>query len=189
MLRQRTVSGELVPGQRLVESDIARQLGTSQAPAREAIKRLAHEGLVSSLPHRGNYVAEVSAEQAREVRVVLEEFAARQATARLRVPEESVDRMRAAAAASDIGAFREADITFHRDVCVASGNSFLTRLWRTIEPNLWGLYVVSNPLYGGDWTAMAERHAALVAVLAGGDPDEAARLFAAHAMGKASSTC
>jgi DNA-binding GntR family transcriptional regulator len=197
VLRQRIVAGELVPGQRLVEADIARQLGTSQAPAREAIKRLAHEGLVSSLPHRGNYVAEISADQAREVRevrVVLEEFAARQATARiqprtLRTLEESVDRMRTAASAGDIGAFREADITFHRDVCVASGNSFLTRLWRTIEPNLWGLHVVSNPLYGGDWTAMAERHAALVASLAAGDPDEAARLFAAHAMGKASSTC
>ncbi|MFI7678291.1 FCD domain-containing protein [Actinophytocola sp. NPDC049390] len=58
---------------------------------------------------------------------------------------------------------RSVDITFHRDVCVASGNSFLARLWRTVEPNLWGLHVVSNPLYGGDCPAMAERHAALVA--------------------------
>jgi len=196
VLRQRIVAGSLTPGQRLVESDIARQLGTSQAPAREAIKRLAHEGLVSSLPHRGNYVAEISAEEAREVRdvrVVLEEFAARQATVRLQprtlwLLEESVDRMRAAAAGGDIGAFREADVTFHRDVCAASGNSVLARLWRTIEPSLWGLHVVSNPLYGGDWVAMAERHADLVAALAAGDPDEAARLFAAHAMGRASAT-
>lgn len=196
MLRQRIVSGDLVPGQRLVESDIARQLGTSQAPAREAIKRLAHEGLVSSLPHRGNYVAEVSAEQAtevREVRVALEELAARRACARIQprtllMLEESVDRMREAARQGDIGGFREADVTFHRDVCAASGNGFLVRLWGAIEPNLWGLHVVSNPLYGGDWVAMAERHADLVASLAAGDPDEAARLFAAHAMGRASST-
>ncbi|MET7994558.1 FCD domain-containing protein [Amycolatopsis sp. NPDC005232] len=194
VLRQQIIDGELRPGLRLVESAIARQLGTSQAPAREAIKRLVHEGLVSSLPHRGNYVAEISAEQAREVRavrVVLEEFAAREATVRvqprtLRLLEESVDRMRTAATAGDIGAFREADITFHRDVCAASGNSFLARLWRTMEPNLWGLHVVSNPLYDGDWSAMAERHADLVTALAAGDPDEAARLFAAHARGRAS---
>jgi DNA-binding GntR family transcriptional regulator/transcriptional regulator with XRE-family HTH domain len=196
VLRQRIVAGELVPGQRLVESDIARQLGTSQAPAREAIKRLSHEGLVSSLPHRGNYVAEISAEQAgevREVRVALEELAARRACARIQprtliLLEESVDRMREAAHAGDIGGFREADITFHRDVCAASGNGFLVRLWGSIEPNLWGSHVVSNPLYGADWVAMAQRHADLVAVLAGGDPDEAARLFAAHAMGRPSST-
>jgi DNA-binding GntR family transcriptional regulator/transcriptional regulator with XRE-family HTH domain len=196
VLRQRIVAGELVPGQRLVESDIARQLGTSQAPAREAIKRLAHDGLVSSLPHRGNYVAEISAEQAtevREVRVALEELAARRACARIQprtllLLEESVDRMREAARQGDIGGFREADVTFHRDVCAASGNGFLVRLWGAIEPNLWGLHVVSNPLYGGDWVAMAERHADLVEVLAAGTPDEAARLFAAHAMGRASST-
>ncbi|MGO4429640.1 GntR family transcriptional regulator, partial [Streptomyces sp. MCAF7] len=55
-LRDWIVSGELVPGQRVVESEIARRMGTSQAPAREAIKRLAHEGLVNSLPRQGTYV-------------------------------------------------------------------------------------------------------------------------------------
>ena len=68
LLREWIVGGELVAGQRLVESEIARQVGTSQAPAREAIKRLADEGLVISHPNRGSYVAEISDEQAREVR-------------------------------------------------------------------------------------------------------------------------
>jgi DNA-binding GntR family transcriptional regulator/transposase len=196
LLRGWIVSGELVAGQRLVESEIARQVGTSQAPAREAIKRLAHEGLVISYPNRGSYVAEISGEQAREVRdirVLLEEYAAREAAARvqpetLRQLSADVMAMRQAARDGDIGAFRDADLAFHRRVCAACGNSFLLRLWRTIESNLWSLHVVSNPLYDGDWTAMAGHHDDLVAVLAAGDPDEAARLFAAHARGEASRT-
>lgn len=196
LLRRSIVNGDLVAGQRLVESEIAKQLGISQAPAREAIKRLAHEGLVRSLPHRGNYVAEISAAQAREVReirVLLEEYAARRASAHiqprsLRLLGDHVAAMRRAAEHADIGAFRDADMAFHRTVCDASGNSFLARLWRTIEPSLWGLHVVSNPLYAGDWLAMAERHAHLLAALASGEPDEAARLFTAHARGQSSRT-
>ncbi|MEV6149940.1 FCD domain-containing protein [Nonomuraea sp. NPDC052129] len=196
LLRGWIVAGELVAGQRLVESEIARRVGTSQAPAREAIKRLAHEGLVISYPNRGSYVAEISDEQAREVRdirVLLEEYAAREAATRVR-PETlrqltaDVQAMRRAAGDGDIGAFRDADLAFHRRVCAACGNSFLLRLWRTIESNLWSLHVVGNPLYGGDWGAMAGHHDDLVAALASGDPDEAARLFAAHARGEASRT-
>ncbi|MCG5218266.1 FCD domain-containing protein [Streptosporangium soli] len=196
LLRRWIVTGELVAGQRLVESEIARRLGTSQAPAREAIKRLAHEGLVSYLPHRGSYVAEISEQQAREVRevrVLLEEFAARGLAVRMRPHirqqlDDDVQRMRRAAVQGDIGDFREADMSFHRHVAAACGNSFLPRVWRAIEPSLWGLHVVSNPLYSGDWTAMAEHHGDLLAALASGDPDEAARLFAAHARGAASRT-
>ncbi|TDC05647.1 FCD domain-containing protein [Nonomuraea longispora] len=196
LLRGWIVSGELVAGQRLVEAEIARRVGTSQAPAREAIKRLAHEGLVISYPNRGSYVAEISDEQAREVRdirVLLEEYAARGAAARIQ-PETlqqltgDVLAMQRAAGDGDIGAFRDADLAFHRRVCAACGNSFLLRLWRTIESNLWSLHVVGNPLYEGDWMAMAGHHDDLVTALASGDPDEAARLFAAHARGEASRT-
>jgi DNA-binding transcriptional MocR family regulator len=83
LLRGWIVGGELLPGQRLVESEIARKVGTSQAPAREAIKRLAHEGLVISQPHLGTYVASVSpreAQEVRDIRVMFEAYAARPST-------------------------------------------------------------------------------------------------------------
>ncbi|MGW8949493.1 FCD domain-containing protein [Streptomyces sp. NPDC055709] len=193
-LRGWIVSGELAPGRRLVESDIARRLGTSQAPAREAIKRLAHEGLVNSQPHRGTYVAEVSEQQAREVReirVMFEEYAARKATGRLapetlRLLTADVEGMRRAADSGDIGGFRDADMSFHRHVCAACGNSALLRLWGTIESSMWGLHVLGNPRYRGDWRAMAEHHAELLAALRSGEPDVTAALFAAHAAGEAS---
>ncbi|MFG1816902.1 FCD domain-containing protein [Kribbella sp. NPDC049174] len=190
------LSGELAPGMRVVESEIARVLGTSQTPAREAVRRLAHEGLVTYRPRLGNFVTEISqveAREAREVRVLLETAAARRATGH--VPPEELDllrievqRMTEAAEHHDIGAFREADLRFHRQVLATSGNSMLLKVWRTLEPALWNLQVVSNAMYAGDWGLMARRHIDLVEVLAGTDPEDAARLFSAHARGESSIT-
>ncbi|MDT0401402.1 MULTISPECIES: GntR family transcriptional regulator [Streptomyces] len=191
-LRGWIVSGRLEPGQRLVESDIARRFGTSQAPPREAIKRLAHEGLVVSQPHRGTYVARISERQAqdvRDIRVMFEEYAARRVTGALdaehdRLLADDVERLRGAAAQGDIGAFRDADMSFHRHVCEATGNAALIRLWRMIESSLWELHVLGDPRYVGGWTAMAEHHAELLDVLRSGDPEAAGPMFADHAAGE-----
>jgi DNA-binding GntR family transcriptional regulator len=171
-------------------------LGTSQTPAREAVRRLAHEGLVTYQPRLGNFVTEISqveAREAREVRVLLESAAARRATGR--VPEHELQLLRTevrlmmeAAEHHDIGAFREADLRFHRQVLATSGNSMLLKVWRTLEPALWSLQVVSNAMYAGDWGLMARRHLDLVLVLGGTDPEDAARLFSAHARGESSIT-
>jgi DNA-binding GntR family transcriptional regulator len=195
-IREWILSGELAPGMRVVESEIARVLGTSQTPAREAVRRLAHEGLVTYRPRQGNFVTEISqveAREAREVRVLLETAAARRAAghvpeAELALLRTEVHRMAEAAEHHDIGAFREADLRFHRQVCATSGNSMLLRVWRTLEPALWNLQVVSNALYAGDWGLMARRHGDLVDALAAGDPEDAARLFSAHARGESSIT-
>ncbi|WP_320774346.1 GntR family transcriptional regulator, partial [Streptomyces sp. CRN 30] len=193
LLRDSIVSGRLEPGRRLVESEIARQVGTSQAPPREAIKRLAYEGLVVSQPHRGTYVARISTRQARDVRdirVMFEEYAARRAAERLdaehvRLLTEDVSLLREAAAEDDIGAFRDADMSFHRHVCEAARNAALIRLWRMIESSLWDLHVLGDPRYAGGWGAMAEHHADLLDVLRSGDPEVAGPMFAAHAAGEA----
>ncbi|MGW8745083.1 GntR family transcriptional regulator [Streptomyces sp. NPDC055794] len=193
LLRDWIVGGRLAPGQRLVESEIARDFGTSQAPPREAIKRLAYEGLVISQPHRGTYVARVSERQAqdvRDIRVMFEEYAARRVAGGLdaehtRLLTEDVTRLRRAAAEDDIGAFRDADMSFHRHVCEAARNAALIRLWRMIESSLWDLHVLGDPRYAGSWGAMAEHHAELLDVLRSGDPDVAGPMFADHAAGEA----
>ncbi|MFJ5842418.1 GntR family transcriptional regulator [Streptomyces shenzhenensis] len=193
LLRGWIVNGRLAPGQRLVESEIARGFGTSQAPPREAIKRLAYEGLVISQPHRGTYVVRVSERQAqdvRDIRVMFEEYAARRVAGRLdaehtRLLTEDVTQLRRAAAEDDIGAFRDADMSFHRHVCEAARNAALIRLWHMIESSLWDLHVLGDPRYAGGWGAMAEHHAELLDVLRSGDPDVAGPMFADHAAGEA----
>jgi len=193
LIRRAIVNHELAPGDRVVESDIARRLGVSQAPVREAVKRLAHEGLLTHIPRRGNFVTEVSKEetgQARQVRVPLERLAARLAAQRI---DESgiaelqaiVDKMREAVAADDVDAFRDLDIKFHHTVTEIAGNPFLTRVWEVLEPSLRALHVIADPLYEGDWMRMANYHSDLLDLLRAGDARKAENEFGMHAAGKA----
>ncbi|MET9917544.1 GntR family transcriptional regulator [Streptomyces sp. NPDC006435] len=192
LLRQAVVEGDLAPNDRVVESEIARRLGVSQAPVREAVKQLAREGLLMHIPRRGHFVVEISskdAEYARQVREPLERLAARLAAENL--TEEHleeldglVERMRTAAADNDVSSFRDADIEFHTTVGRISGNPFLARMWEVLEPNLRALRAISDPLFEGDRQAMADEHGRLVNLLRAGDPDRAADAFADHAAGR-----
>ncbi|GAA3481901.1 GntR family transcriptional regulator [Streptomyces yanii] len=192
LLRQAVVDGDLAPNERVVESEIARRLGVSQAPVREAVKRLAREGLLMHVPRRGHFVVEISAqdaEYARQVREPLERLAAQLATEHLtddnlRELDALVERMRDAVAANDVSLFRDADIEFHTVVSQIAGNPFLARMWEVIEPSLRTLRAISDPLFEGDWSAMAEEHGRLVGLLRSGDAELAAAAFADHAAGR-----
>lgn len=188
LLRQTIVNGELAPGDRIIESDIAKRLSVSQAPVREAVKRLVHEGLATHVRRQGSYVTKVSedeADQAKEVRTVLEELAARRVAVTL--TDETIAQLHAevsemydAAAAGDGARFRAHDVAFHRRVCEASGNAFLFRVWIMLEPGLSNVHVLADPMFQGDWHQLADRHARLLQVLRSRDPDRAADAFAGH---------
>jgi DNA-binding GntR family transcriptional regulator len=184
----------LKPGEQVVESQLARRLGVSQAPVREALKRLAHEGLVTHVRHHGTFVAEFSAreaEQARIARVALEGLAARLAFGRVDSATEAlllsiIDQMHAAADRGDIAAFRELDFEFHKTVVVAGGNPYLPRMWDILEPSLRSMHVLSDPGFAGDWHAVADMHRALLDALQGDDQGAADDFFSAHALGMGS---
>jgi DNA-binding GntR family transcriptional regulator len=196
VIRKSIIDGTFAPGDQLVESQLARQLNISQAPMREALRKLSHEGLVTTVPRRGTFVTQVSEEQAaqaREVRLSLEKLAARLTAGRLdevhaQRLRDIVDEMWVAARKRDIAAFRIHDTAFHRTVMEASGNHFLPKLWLQIEPSLFSLQVVSSPRYAGDWKAMAQIHEDLVAVLQAGDPDMAEQRFGEHGIALATTT-
>ena len=132
ILLHRIVSGQLKPGERLVETRIASELGTSQAPVREALRDLELLRLVESEPFRGARVREFGDSELIEVypvRAVLEELAAREAATRLDgdvgVLEREVEAMRAAAKRGDVNALARHDIAFHRLMVEAAGNMIL----------------------------------------------------------------
>jgi DNA-binding GntR family transcriptional regulator len=185
------LDGSRAPGSRVVESEIARQLGISQAPVREAVKRLVHAGLVESLPRQGSYVTEISESEfavAREVRSFLEASGARIAVERadedaIRSLRFLVQRMGDAVAADDWAAFRSLDVEFHRFVIQLAGVSVLARLWDTLEPMLISQRAIGDPAYLGDRDRLVEWHSRIVGALEAGDPEAAAAAFAAHAAG------
>ncbi|WP_082600993.1 GntR family transcriptional regulator [Agromyces sp. Root81] len=193
LVRAMIKDSTLKPGEQVVESQLARRLSVSQAPVREALKRLTHDGLVTHIRHHGSFVTEFSkreADDARIGRMALEGMAARVAHGRIDDTTRArltaiVDSMHDAAERHDIAAFRETDFEFHRAVIEASGNVYLPRMWDILEPSLRSMHVLSDPGYDGDWRVVAETHRGLIASLDGGDPDEASDLFVAHAMGLA----
>ncbi|TQK17708.1 DNA-binding GntR family transcriptional regulator [Microbacterium sp. SLBN-154] len=197
------VDGSRAPGSRIVESEVARQLGVSQAPVREAVKRLAHVGVVQSIPRRGSYVTQVSPDEfavARTMRASIEAEAARLAAhaiseTELELLDHFVDRMSPALVRDDFAEFRFLDIRFHRTVVEASRRTVLTRLWETLEPLLISQRVIGDPTFSQhalpdpDLLAhrvqqIAELHRKLVTLLRSGQAAAAAAEFGRHARGE-----
>lgn len=193
LLRAQLLSAEHAPGTRLVESEIARRLEISQAPVREALRRLAHEGFVLQLPRRGSFVANLSATEARNayaVRAALEVVAVDgvvesgdpelvpRLVGRL---EEHFAAMLAAAEQDDIGAFVAADAAFHRAVWEASGNELLIRIWPMVEVAMRNLTVVSNRLYYVQLSDVAATHRPLLEAVRRRDP-ATGQMFQEHCL-------
>lgn len=189
LLRTGLTAHEYEPGTRLVESEIARQLSVSQAPVRDALRRLSHEGLVLQIPRRGSFVAEVSTAGARdayELRAALEGFAVRGALEHLTEAivldlEAYIADMHEAASADEMAAFIDADVRFHKTVWEASANSLLTRVWALVEPAMRSLTSVSNRLLFHDLAEIANTHYPLVDGLRRRDP-AVGDLFRDHAL-------
>lgn len=181
------LEGELTPGARIVETRVARQLGTSQAPVREALRDLATLGLVEMRPYRGARVREPAADElveAMELRGELEAIAARDAIGRidgemLARMRGLLEEMRASAARGDAHAQALQNSEFHTCVIEASGNRTLQRLWAMLEPFARSYVTASVP--GADLHWLAERHVAILAALESGDRRRAAEAMRVHA--------
>jgi DNA-binding GntR family transcriptional regulator len=139
VLLQRIVRGELQPGDRLVETRIAQELGTSQAPVREALRDLELLRLVESEPFRGARVRAFGENELIEVypvRASLEELAAKEAAVSLEgdvgTLEAELEAMRAAAARGELHDLVQHDFAFHREIVEAAGNGVLTQCWRSL---------------------------------------------------------
>jgi DNA-binding GntR family transcriptional regulator len=170
-LLQAILDGRYPPGARIVETRVAREFGTSQAPVREALRDLEALGVVETAAFKGARVREPSTEElleAFEVRAILEGHGAVLAMENLGEPElgrleDLIEDMRAAAAVGD--AYREAaiDTEFHRLIMHHAGNATLERVWRTLEPFLRTYITIVSPEV--DRQAVADRHMPIVEAL------------------------
>lgn len=138
-LTERILAGQYQPGERLVELQIARELGVSQGSVREALKELEAARLVESEPHRGTRVRVVTLQEVREAyfaRGVLQQAAAPAAVKTLkgdvsRLKEES-DAVVRASRAGDRAEQAARVYAFHRMLMEAAGNAVLLRLWDSL---------------------------------------------------------
>ena len=141
-LLQAILDGRYPPGARIVETRVARELGTSQAPVREALRDLEALGVVETTAFRGARVRRPSADELLEafaIRAELESLGARLAIPRLTDEDLEdlagyVDEMQRAADDGDTHAEATADAAFHGRIVELAGNATLERVWRTLEP-------------------------------------------------------
>ena len=181
------LEGELEPGARIVETRVARELGVSQAPVREALRDLTTLGIVDMQPYKGARVRQPSRTdlvEAMEVRGELEALAARQAAERMTPPmlaglRALVDEMHGLGEQGDPHTHAAKNTAFHATVVRASGNKTLERVWSLLEP--YARTYVTAMVPGTDLVWLGDRHTAIVDALEAGDPERAADAMRHHA--------
>ena len=187
ILKHRILTCGMPPGERIMEKDICAEMAVSRTPLREAINRLALEGLVVVTPYRGYAVAPFTLESFRElceVRRILEPVAA--SIAAKRATPEQVSALRTEAKLhytprnrKTYQGYLRANSRFHRTLVRCSGNTLLegmvtSALDRHQRPLYLGLDV------GIDAAAATAEHVGLVDAIAAGDAERAAHLMTEH---------
>ena len=178
-------SGQIKPGERLRETDLAARIGLSRTPVREAMRRLETEGLIIHEPRIGAVVRKLSQQEIvelYEMRIVLESTAATMAAqhasaAEIRTLEKLNAQMRAAAdAPARVSALNQ---QFHNCIVNAARNRFLALSYRNLAGTLilLGQTTLETP---ERVKTVCNQHDAIIAALAGGDGAKAAEAMSTH---------
>ena len=176
-LRSSIIGGRYEPGERLIETALSTELGTSRGPVREALRQLENEGLVLSLPYRGAVVLGVSDDEVHGVlipiRLTLERYSFARALEQLTEGDfaelgKQIWLMEEAGKANDLTKLVEADLSFHEIVITASGQLHTMQIWRTIAPRIRGYFYRYERSRSFEETV--EEHRLLLAALQTRDP-------------------
>lgn len=144
-LRQGILTGELKPGERLMEIHLADRLGVSRTPIREAIRKLELEGLVTMIPRRGAEVAQISAQNLKdvlEVRQALDALGAELACERitedgLKQLKEACDYFAEMTKTKDATIITKADVALHDVIIRATGNERLQQMISNLSEQMY----------------------------------------------------
>jgi GntR family transcriptional regulator, rspAB operon transcriptional repressor len=186
-LRRAIIDLELPPGTRLSEQDLARRLGVSRQPVREALITLSKMRLVEILPQRGTSVVKISVDkmmEARFVREAIEVAVVRRACeafdreTRARI-DDLLDTQQQAATASDHHSFRRYDEMFHIALANGAGCPMAWRSIEDIKAHMDRVCVLTLP--GSDaMLPLVEQHRAIMAAVDAQDPDRAEQAMRLH---------
>lgn len=186
-LRQAILRGELKPGERLMEIQLANKLGVSRTPIREAIRKLELEGLVLMIPRKGAEVAEITEKNLRdvlEVRGALEELAVRLACER--IDRDGIGRLKRAAKdfelvldSEDITKIAEADVAFHDIIYLATDNRRLIQLLNNLREQMYR-YRVEYLKQKECHPKLLSEHQDIIMAIENGEQDRAAIITSQH---------
>lgn len=186
-LKMQILTGRIEPGTRMMEIELAEEMGVSRTPIREAIRKLEKEGLVTIEPRKGAYASDVSTEdmvEILEVRQIMEGLAAELAASRVQEVQldqlrEAEERYNAAVASGDTEQMIKYDSQFHKMIVEASNNKTLMQL---IEP-LQEMALRFRYLYYHDLNRamnMPHEHDEIIDAIATGDQEQAKLAASMH---------
>ena len=186
-LRQAILRGELKPGERLMEIQLANKLGVSRTPIREAIRKLELEGLVLMIPRKGAEVAEITEKSLKdvlEIRRALEDLAVRLACEK--ITEEEIAQLKIAGdefkkviGSKDITEVAEADVRFHDVIYEATDNPKLIYLLNNLREQMYR-YRVEYLKKDEVRPQLLKEHDEIIRFVTEGNKDEAARMVCTH---------
>lgn len=186
-LRQAILTGELKPGERLMEIHLANRLGVSRTPIREAIRKLELEGLVTMIPRRGAEVAQItekSMSDVLEVRRAMDALCAQLACERMTEEElgklrEACEQFERATATGDVKKIAQADVNLHDIILQATGNSRLIQLVNNLSEQMYR-YRFEYIKDFSQHERLVEEHRIIYESLAHRDREQAARAAETH---------
>jgi len=189
LLRDRIVRGDLAPGVRVSESEIAASYKVSRQPVREAFIKLAEESLVEVRPQRGTYVRRISVPAVMTARFVREAVEADivRAAARAITPkilaslEANLTAQRAVVDSDDPSRFMELDEAFHRLLAEAAGQAAIWDILEDLKTQMDRVRHISTRQFPRE--RLIAQHAAVVAALRAGDAEAAETQMRAHLKG------
>ena len=186
-LRNAILTGELSPGERLMEIKLADKLGVSRTPIREAIRKLELEGLVVNTPRKGAEVANISAEDLRdvlEVRRSLEVLAIRLACDKmteetLELLHENIDAFKHSINAKATSDIASVDVSFHDIIYKSTGNNRLIQILNNISEQMYRYrfeYIKNKEA----WNRLVEEHMNIYEAIKNRDKDLAVKSILLH---------
>jgi DNA-binding GntR family transcriptional regulator len=185
LLRRRIIQAELLPGERLSESEVAKSLSVSRQPVREAFIKLSEEGLVQVLPQRGTFVTRISVAAVMDARFVREAIEADV----VRMVAESraagaIDELRRQVAQqkgvphNDRAAFLRLDELFHRTLAASAGKSYAWNVIEGVKAQMDRVRFLS--VDDMHVTRLIDQHERIVEAIASGDQNGAEQAMRLH---------
>jgi DNA-binding GntR family transcriptional regulator len=185
----KVATGEIAPGDKIVEARIATELNVSTIPVREAIRELAAMRVLDYKVHRGARVREVTVSEtvdALRVKAVLEALAAQLAGEKLTGVLESLrrssDQIQGAARRHDWVEYQDQNQVFHRLIVESAGNQILLNLWDTLAFDVRTRFIMDF-LRIVDPTVLAREHEQIIQAIDSGDTAKVSQLLSSHANG------
>jgi DNA-binding GntR family transcriptional regulator len=187
VLRERIVTGQLLPGAFLREKELCIELGISRTPLREAIRTLAREGLVRHVPNRGAVVTPLDLDEVEALYQAvghIEAGAAKLACRRAGDEEIATisilhHQMMIAYVQRDLATYITLNQDIHRNIVRASGNFVLLEMWELLAPRVRRARSVAN-LYPSRWDAAVREHQEMQAALTARDGTRLGALMEPH---------